>query len=187
MNTLFFTSDTHFGHSSILHLTKRPFSTTEEMDEKLIENWNERVGKGDTVYHLGDFSLKQSFSQASIIRSRLNGQIHFIEGNHDSIALQLKHSFSSYRPYHSLKVGEQKIILFHYPIRSWDGIFKGSWHLHGHTHGLLPSFGKSFDIGVDSHNFYPLSFEEVKERMNKLPLVTEEYGFENYGKEGLKK
>lgn len=29
----------------------------EEMNEKLIENWNRVVSEGDTVFHLGDFAL----------------------------------------------------------------------------------------------------------------------------------
>lgn len=36
--------------------------------------------------------------------------------------------------------------------------------LYGHSHGTLPDdeAALSFDVGVDCHNFYPVSYEEVK-------------------------
>lgn len=177
---IYFTSDTHFGHDNIIRLANRPFSSVEEMNETLIARWNMVVKPGDQVYHLGDFALKISAAAALKILDRLNGAIHFIAGNHDDVAYSLRHEFESYRAYHELKVGEQKIVLFHYPIRSWNGIFKGSWQLYGHVHGLLPGFGKSMDVGGDVHNFNPLSFDEVEEMMDGVPLATEESGFPNY-------
>ena len=53
---VFVTSDLHFGHKNIIKYENRPFKDVEEMDQKLIENWNNKVGKDDTVYILGDFS-----------------------------------------------------------------------------------------------------------------------------------
>jgi calcineurin-like phosphoesterase family protein len=39
----------------------------------------------------------------------------------------------------------------------------------GNSHGKLPSIGKSLDIGVDTNNFYPYSFEQIKEIMKTKP------------------
>ena len=53
----FITSDLHFGHKNILEYDKRPFSSIEEHDESLIENWNSLVRPQDLVYCLGDITL----------------------------------------------------------------------------------------------------------------------------------
>lgn len=78
----FFTSDTHFGHANIIRLCNRPFKDVEEMNEKLVENWNRVVPEDGTVFHLGDFAFGGSALWNSII-PRLNGQIYLIIGNHD--------------------------------------------------------------------------------------------------------
>ena len=52
-----FVSDTHFSHTNIIRYTGRPFQSVNEMDERLIENWNALVEPQDTVFFLGDFGL----------------------------------------------------------------------------------------------------------------------------------
>ena len=54
---IFFTSDTHFGHTNIIKYCKRPFNSLEEHDETLIKNWNNKVGENDIIFHLGDFAF----------------------------------------------------------------------------------------------------------------------------------
>lgn len=51
----FYISDLHIGHENILRFDNRPFADVNEMNNKLIENWNARVRSDDTVYILGDF------------------------------------------------------------------------------------------------------------------------------------
>ena len=78
---IYFTSDTHFGHASILNFCKRPFKDVDEMNEELIKRWNEVISKEDTVFHLGDFA----FGGVEIWNKtlpRLNGHIVLILGNH---------------------------------------------------------------------------------------------------------
>ena len=72
----------------------------------------------------------------------------------------------------------QRVCLFHYPILEWNGAFRGSWMLHGHTHGNLqyPESlldKKIIDVGVDCWNQYPVSFEELLEVMkNRVNLTS---------------
>jgi len=161
---IYFTSDLHFGHKNVIQHCNRPFSSVEEMDAKLIENWNKRVTSKDKdkVYVLGDFSFKEP----SQYFNKLNGEKFLVYGNHDEKALsKLKKLFSWVKPYYDLKVqynNERKhIILFHYSIRNWNRRHYNSWHLFGHSHGSLETTDCSIDVGVDCHNFAPISLDEV--------------------------
>ena len=47
---VYFTSDTHFYHSNIIGFCKRLFKNVEDMNETLIENWNQVVSQDDIVF-----------------------------------------------------------------------------------------------------------------------------------------
>ena len=171
MGSLWFTSDQHFGHEKIRLYCDRPFATVEEMNEAMIAAWNSVVNKGDTVYHLGDFFLCD-VQEAREIRKRLNGSICLLRGNHDKTADSMKDAFEWIKDLYDLKVsdpdspaGFERIVLCHYAFRVWNRSYKGSWHLYGHSHGGLEDDpdNLSFDVGVDCHNFLPLSYEQVKQ------------------------
>jgi calcineurin-like phosphoesterase family protein len=149
----FFTADEHLGHKNILLYCKRPFANAEEMDNEIIKRHNEIVKPEDTVYHLGDFTLKGTQVAENYIR-RLNGKHIFINGSHDYWNKELKDIIE-------LKVNDKYIVLCHYPMRSWPRSFHGSIQLFGHCHGSLKPEGKQIDIGVDTHDFYPYSLEEI--------------------------
>lgn len=174
-----FTSDTHFDHANILKYTERPFSTIDDMNEALIENWNARVRPGDVVYHLGDFA----FNRHAYFASRLNGQIVLIEGSHDRMDGKARKSVQWVGPRHTVS-GEPDIILSHYAMRVWPKSHYGTWHLFGHSHGHLPPWGKSFDVGVDAQGLAPISLDKVREIIETLTVeggVDERY--KNYEKE----
>ncbi|MEO1438134.1 MAG: phosphoesterase [Bacteroidota bacterium] len=171
MSKLFFTSDHHFGHANSIKFCERPFESVEEMNEILIERWNEKVNPEDEVYYLGDFALTKDHQLVGEILNRLNGTKYLIAGNHEGPALHNRKHFKWIKDYHELKVkdpecknGVQRIILFHYALRVWRGEYRGTWQLYGHSHGNLPDEADrlAFDIGVDCHDFYPLSYAEVK-------------------------
>jgi calcineurin-like phosphoesterase family protein len=161
--TVFFTSDTHFGHLPIIASCRRPYGSAEEMDEGLIARWNGIVSARDTVYHLGDFCHRGS-QNASDYLDRLNGDIHLIVGNHDAQTLQ-RHAarFASVSLIGEIDIGGRALVLCHYPMREWNGCYQGAWHLFGHVHGRLNhvSQGLCLDVGVDCNAYRPLSFEDV--------------------------
>lgn len=165
MATLF-TSDTHFGHKNIIEYCNRPFSSVEHQDNVLVENWNAKVKPDDVVYHAGDFAFGSGCFWKSI-RARLNGKIHLILGNHDErVPMTL---FESVRPYVELSIhleegGVQKMVIFHYGMRTWHHDLRGTWHLYGHSHAQLPPYGKSMDIGVDNPlaHYSPFTFDELR-------------------------
>ncbi len=175
MKNLFFTSDHHFGHKNIIKYSERPFQNVDEMDETLINRWNEKIGPNDDVYHLGDVGLCHPGRLREIL-DRLNGNIYLIKGNHEKSALACRYRFEWIRDYYELVIddseaprGRQLIVLFHYAIREWNTKHWGSYQLYGHSHGSLPDDpnARAFDVGVDCHDFYPLSYQEVKEIMNR--------------------
>lgn len=173
----FFTSDTHFGHANIIRFCNRPFKNVEEMDEALIENWNQVVSEDDMVFHLGDFAFGGSSVWNSII-PRLNGHINLIIGNHDR--KNLRQGYMSYFdmvvPQLQIEIEDNSIYLNHYPFLCYGGSYRGVWQLFGHVHSgpqadgldisrlrvLLPT---QYDVGVDNNNFTPISYREVKEKI----------------------
>ena len=160
----FFTSDTHFGHKGILNYTDRPWRDTLEMDEKLIEYWNSVVRAGDHVYHLGDITFHTPKYFFESIYPRLNGQIHVVEGNHDKALRKYKDKFVTWDRLVSVKVNNQRIVLCHFPILSWENKHHGWWHLHGHSHGNLgfDTGAARLDVGVDNVGYFPVDFEYIQ-------------------------
>lgn len=174
----FVTSDTHFFHSNfIFKYSIRDFKTVEEMNDKIVDSWNEVVPKEGTVFHLGDFSFGKPDETIDVIK-RLNGNIVYIIGNHEKPLNKIKSYFSSVHDILDVSIkddgpgsfqGYRSIILLHYAMRVWDRSHRGSWHLYGHSHGDLEDDPNSlsFDVGVDCWNYRPLSFYDVKNVMQQ--------------------
>ena len=160
-----------FGHGEMEDgLQETVAAAVEEMDEAMIQNWNERVRPGDLVYDLGDFSFHNKAKTIEIL-GRLNGEHHFIRGNHDSgTVASLQDHFASFRDYREIKPGGQKICLFHFPIESFHQVGKGAWHLHGHCHGnFVDESGMArMDVGVDTNDLRPYHLDEITERLKDL-------------------
>jgi calcineurin-like phosphoesterase family protein len=164
----FFTSDTHFGHAGVIFVYKRPFESVAAMDEALIRRWNETVAPGDTVWHLGDFAIKQSAARVAEILSRLNGTKHLVTGNNDPPATTTGQSgWASVQPYAELEIDGRKLVLCHYAFRTWNGMGKGSVNLHGHSHGRLAPATRQVDVGVDVWDFRPVTLEQILARRRR--------------------
>jgi calcineurin-like phosphoesterase family protein len=150
--TKHYIADTHFSHAGMLTFGNRPFSSTEEMDRTLIENWRRTVKPTDIVYVLGDFSMGLNDSgRVTLIFNQLPGIKHLVLGNHDlhrdgEIHPTIAALNWASRPEHLKVVADgQKIVLSHYALRVWPG----DVHFFGHSHGKLPGTDKSRDVGVD--------------------------------------
>lgn len=181
---LFFVSDTHFGHESILHYAKRPFSSVEEMDQAMIDNWNKVVGPNDYVFHLGDFCFKGSQYWDRIL-NQLNGHKFLVLGNHDlkhvKDGAMYKFDWVGMQAY--ITVGGRSAYLNHNPFLCYGGTYRREedlvYALNGHCHLTTRTFdGKDidrlqycfptqFDVGVDANNFTPISWAEVDNRIKE--------------------
>ena len=166
-----FTADTHFGHTKIIEHSKRPFASVEEMDDVITQRWNAVVKQNDDVWHLGDFNYR-SKRLAGSYRLKLNGRIHVVWGNHDDkYAKKYPQLFSTVQDVKYLKLNDEKITLYHYAQRVWRNSQHGAWHLFGHSHGHLGDYNRSMDVGVDAHDFTPISFEQVREHLKDRPIT----------------
>ena len=172
---MWFTADTHFGHSNIIELTHRPFSSVQEMDRRLLANINDRVSARDFLYILGDFSFRTTVEEAYAIRKKIVCQhVHLIRGNHDKhwIDNPFPDAFESEQDYLEIKPGFAKGVrldLFHYPMLSWNGKWRGAIHLHGHIHTEGPDYNERnrergilrYDVGVDANEYCPVSRDDI--------------------------
>ena len=178
---VFFTSDTHFSHKKIIEYCNRPFSSIDEMNEKIIENWNSVVSEDSLVFHSGDFAFSSNWYQ---FRNKLKGQIVLIFGNHDlrNWKNSLEDLFTATSRELDLEVDSQKLILSHYPYFCWHGcnrVINSTWNLHGHIHSgpfcdkedldisryNLYKLPNQYDCGVDNNDFTPISFPLLKKKM----------------------
>ncbi len=166
--TTWFISDTHFCHRRIIELAKRPFRDADEMDEAMVQRWNARVAPQDTVWHLGDFVVSSNEAHAAAIFWRLNGTKHLIVGNHDEDApATLALPWASIDELARIEVDGQKIMLCHYPMRTWPDAQKGAIHLFGHMHGRLSGTDLSCDMGVELWDYRPASLVEIRARLRR--------------------
>ncbi|CAN5508916.1 metallophosphoesterase [soil metagenome] len=78
----YFTSDLHLGHHNILGYTDRPFATTDDMAEHLIDRWSQVVADDDEVWLLGDLAMGRIDESLPLV-GRLPGRIILVPGNHD--------------------------------------------------------------------------------------------------------
>ena len=179
MSDTFITSDEHYGHNNIIQFCNRPFSSTEEMKEAIIERHNKKVPnkKSYLTIHAGDmFWQTMTVAEALEILIRLHGRHAFLYGNHDELmeesrflpdAFEWVRGVNKENTSHSVKFNKHLLVISHFAQRVWQNSHKGSWHVYGHSHGEIPELGHSFDIGVDSHNFEPWSLEEIEAKMLK--------------------
>lgn len=170
MGDLFFTSDLHLGHINAISLCDRPFSDVQEMNERLIENINNTVNENDTLYILGDVSFRNKADDTAEILRRIHCKnLYLVKGNHDK-DLSKYGIFKEIADYKEIRVPQKhKLVLFHYPITDWSGMYRGSVHLHGHIHSRgkdyninnLMSGRLQYDVGVDANDFRPVNIDEI--------------------------
>jgi calcineurin-like phosphoesterase family protein len=155
---VFFTSDTHFGDHRVLNISRRPFRSVAEMDAAMLERWNALVAAEDEVWHLGDFA--RTAQRARDMFARLNGRKHLIIGNNDPAEIR-DLDWASAQHYAEIEQAGVRLVLCHYPFRTWNGIGRGAVNLHGHSHGRLKPLTRQFDVGVDVHGFQPVRLEAL--------------------------
>lgn len=161
-SNLFFSADTHFSQERTRKLSRRPFADINAMDLAMVERWNSKVQPDDTVIHVGDFGHYPMVS-------KLNGNIILLAGNYER--KDMKNGLISkdyllglgfkevYLEEKSLTVSLEgtTVELVHEPSHAKTRHFK----LFGHIHKLQMVKRNALNVGVDCHDFAPISLKEV--------------------------
>jgi len=193
---VWFCSDTHYAHKNICKgvsdwkklnestgetevctESTRPFETLEEMNEVIVNNINAVVGEDDILFHDGDWSFG-GYERILEFRKQIKCKnIYLILGNHDHHLERdpdLKGHFVKVRNYMEVtlvwkedgKKKSQALVFFHYPLLSWNQMYRNVFMLHGHVHTKGErrfGNGKTMDIGMDGHpEFRPYSLDEIQ-------------------------
>lgn len=144
----FIISDLHFGHNNIIRYCDRPYSSVEEMNSALIENWNNTVSEDSIVFFLGDFSMRTN--QYGILNSLKFGKIYWIVGNHDREKKLLKAiekfelNIEVFRNL-TIEVGDKQFYLVHNPMKASNELPSIVGHVHN-LYGFLPAGSEISDI-----------------------------------------
>jgi calcineurin-like phosphoesterase family protein len=159
---ILFTSDTFFGRR--LAAVERGFQDEEEMLDSYIQKWNDRVGKNDIVYHLGNFGWDPISTESAMIH--LKGKINFIQGSYDSHltnASLVKTGRHTVLQNQIAIIPTHEIIVSHWPLLDWPGKDKGTLHIHG---GILKSDtndGYRFNANINNWNGAPIELDFLQE------------------------
>ena len=163
-------SDLHFGHSNTIVKFKRPdgsplrdFSSVEEMNETIINNWNNTVGKNDRVFLLGDVVINKKYIP---LLGQLNGTIFLVMGNHDN------HPNDLYTAYGNVKrlCGSMEyadMILTHIPVHTAQfERFLGN--VHGHLHWNSLPDPRYYNVSVERINYTPVKLDDIRQKFMEV-------------------
>jgi calcineurin-like phosphoesterase family protein len=160
---IFIISDTHFGHANMLKFTDstsgarvRPlWENADDMDEYMIQRWNDTVKDIDIVYHLGDVY----FRNGNTILPRLRGRKRLILGNHDNGKDQNLHKwFEKILMWRMFP--EFNCLLTHVPVHE-SAMYKVQYNLHGHIHQNPSPTDRHINCCVEVQDYTPKSIEEL--------------------------
>lgn len=174
LQLIYLTSDLHFCHSKSFVYEPRGFTSIEEHDKIIIKNFNSIVKPEDELYILGDLMLCDNERGLECLR-QLNGNKHFIHGNHDtSTRCRLYSEIGIIDEGYAtmLKYKKYHFYLSHYPTVTSNGeiesLHQVTCGLSGHTHSkdkFYNNISYLYNVAVDAHNCFPVSLDTIIEDM----------------------
>jgi calcineurin-like phosphoesterase family protein len=181
MSNIWVISDTHFFHENILKFTDSTtgelvrggrFSSVNEMNECMLDNWNSVVSPGDKVYHLGDVTMGHN-EEFLKFWPKLNGSKRLIVGNHDDIkflstgGLFAKVQMWRMFPEFGLMFSHVPLhinSLYRYPSKDSTETFEpvAMLNVHGHLHQNPSPEGPYRNVSVEAIDYTPINIEELR-------------------------
>lgn len=167
MRDIFVIGCTHFGDSRILEYTGdrgeliRPgFKDIKEMDEKILDLWNQTVKPKDIVYHLGDV-----YSGNTEVLEKLNGRKRLVLGNHDDGKdPRLQRVFQKIMVWRMFP--ELDVVLTHVPVIIPKKA-KYDFNIHAHLHQNPSPTPWHISASVEQNNYTPVAIEMLLDRRKK--------------------
>jgi calcineurin-like phosphoesterase family protein len=168
---VYVTSDLHLGHDREFIWGARGYKSVEEMNKTQIEKFNSVVTDEDEVWILGDLVLGDIEGGLELLK-QLKGKIHVCLGNHDSAKREQAYRDMGWDVQLCARFKYKKISFYlsHYPTMTHNLDEKELWqvvvNLYGHTHQTSNFYHDDpwmYHVGVDSHNGYPVSMDQVLE------------------------
>lgn len=160
-------SDTHLNHTRIMEYCPdtRDFSCVEDMNEAIINRWNDRISPDDIVYHLGDVCMGQLDTIDKYL-PRLNGHITLIKGNHDTkgrIARIQEVVGWEVLNIECIHYNGINFLMMHEKPEDMHGNSENVI-LYGHVHdaaphGLQPDW--TYHVGLDTNNLAPVNLHDI--------------------------
>lgn len=132
----YYISDLHLGHGNILRFDNRPFVDLDTMHDTIIQNWNNTVKPGDTVYILGDMIWAKESEWPAWLQ-RFSGDKVLIRGNHDpkEFSHTTKRFFQDITNLKEITDQGKHVIMCHYPIPFHRADYdEKCFMLYGHVH-----------------------------------------------------
>jgi len=164
---IWFTADYHLFNENVIEYCKRPYKNSQHMNKVLIMNYNRLVSVDDTVYFLGDLSLKGIEFKPSLnaLVGKMNGEKHLILGNHDRLSVRdyLEMGFESVHS--SLDLDLEGLRLVHDPTIAYT--YPSQIFLAAHVHTLYVTYKNIINVGVDAWNYNPVSLEQIRDLVKK--------------------
>lgn len=173
---IYLTSDLHFGHDREFVWKVRGFNSVQEMNETIVNRWNEIISDNDDIYVLGDVMLGSAENAKYI--AQLKGKIHIALGNHDTdsrkeIYKHLPNVVEIADVGIKIKYKKYHFVLTHFPMLTGnlekESLKQMSLNLYGHTHqtsNFYYDMPYMYHVGVDSHNCYPVLIDDIIKEMN---------------------
>ena len=159
---IYLISDTFFGRTSIAK--ERGFSTVEEMNNQLIQNWNDKVKPKDIVWHLGNFAWDIISGETAL--QNLNGTINIIQSEID-MTMENIFEFQGVLKHDGYYILEsQNCVLSHWPLADWPGKrTNNTLHLHGGSKEYKSELmiEKRFNVNCDLWSLSPVSLESLND------------------------
>jgi calcineurin-like phosphoesterase family protein len=168
----FFIADLHFDHANIIKYTNRPFKTVEEMNETLLQRYNEVVKDDSIVFFLGDMAFGRGSRKPRWWLEQLRGSITYIKGSHDH-GISPTNLENCY-PIFVLDTGEGKnVLLTHEPHQGPSSYHNWEWQIHGHTHDthLVDIRKKRICVSVEAIDYRPISLAQIREAIRREQTV----------------